>query len=844
MEPKYTPMMIQYLDVKKQYQDTILMYRLGDFYEMFFEDAITASKELGIALTGRDGGAKEKIAMCGVPFHAASGYIQKLIEKGYKVAIAEQLEDASASKGLVKRDVVQVITPGTFMEQGNDVSNHFIAALSVFDFNYVLAFCDLTTGEIFVETLDKKEYLIENELLSLNIKEVVVADNINNKDIAFLKEKEQILISQTKEQGFDSKDMAILKNINDFKQIKTCSLLINYLLETQKRELDYLQTVKEIENNQYLTMDYHTKSALELTSTLRNKDKYGSLLWLLDKTKTAMGSRLLKQWIDKPLMKQEAIEERLDIVALFCEHFIERETIKEILKEVYDLERLAARVAFGNVNARDLIWIAKSLSILPELRYQLSALNNPLADQLKNQLIDLSSIVELINKAFVDTPPIQIKDGGMFKDGFNNELDEYFNIRKNGKAWLLDFANKERERTGIKNLKIGFNKVFGYYIEVTRSYLSLVKDEFQYQRKQSLANAERFITPELKDMESKILNSQEKIETLEYELFIQVRNFVKDQVDKIQEVAKGIARIDTFISLAIVSSNNQYVRPKFNSNHQLKLIDGRHAVIEEVMKKKNYVENNIEVTGNTKVLLITGPNMGGKSTFMRQVAITVIMAQIGCFVPCSSADLPIFDQLFTRIGASDDLVSGQSTFMVEMLEANHALRNATENSLIIFDEIGRGTATFDGMAIAQSIVEYIATKLKSITFFSTHYHELTMLESKIEAIKNVHASVLEKDHEIVFLYKVQPGRANKSYGINVARLASLPENILSKASYLLSELENHNINDIIEKSDVGIVEPVKHIALTYLNKLDPMSLSPIEALSTLIELKDLVKEEV
>jgi len=842
MEQKYTPMMMQYLEIKKQYPDTIVMYRLGDFYEMFFDDAKTASKELEIALTGRDAGVEDRVPMCGVPFHAVNGYIQKLIEKGYKVAIAEQMEDANATKGIVKRDVVQVITPGAFMNQLTDTSNHFIAALGVFDFNYVLAFCDLTTGEMFVETLDKKLYLLENEVLSMQVREMIVSKEVEESTYLNLKEKHNILISYFEDAHLSQKKEEILIKIHDFKQIKTCSLLINYLLETQKRDLDYLQNVQEIKAESYLLMDYHTKAALELTSTLRSQEKYGSLLWLLDKTKTAMGSRLLKQWIHKPLVSKEDIEYRLDIVETFTQNFIERETIKEVLKEVYDLEKLAARVAYGNVNARDLLWIAKSLTLLPELKHQLLSLNHPYINDLVERISDFTSIISLIDNAFLETPPIQIKEGGMFKEGFNQELDEYFDIRKNGKQWILNFLEEEKVKTGIKNLKVGFNKVFGYYIEVTRSYLPLVKDEFNYQRKQSLANAERFITPELKEMESKIVSSQDKIENLEYELFLQIRNSVKEQVDKIQDAAKLLAQIDVYIALATVSSNNQYIRPIFNNQHHLEIHEGRHGVIEEVMKKSNYVENDICMDSEENILLITGPNMGGKSTYMRQIALTVIMAQIGCFVPCRQANLPIFDQLFTRIGASDDLVSGQSTFMVEMLEANHALRNATENSLIIFDEIGRGTATFDGMAIAQSIVEYIAKNIHCITLFSTHYHELTLLEDKITSVKNVHTSVQEKDNQIIFLYKIKDGKANKSYGVNVARLADLPESILGRADSLLVEFEKQDIQPIIQKEEPIISNQQLEI-VTYLSKIDPMNLSPIEALSTLVELKKMVKKE-
>lgn len=839
MKPKYTPMMMQYLEIKEQHPDTIVMFRLGDFYEMFFDDAKLVSRELDLTLTGRDAGAKERVPMCGVPHHAVQAYVQRLIDNGHKIAIVEQLEDPSMAEGIVKRGVIQIITPGTIMEN-NDHANNFIAALEVFDFHYSLAFCDLATGEFMVETIDKKQNVLENELLTMGIKELVTPQDTDVSIYDTLVQKNHIMISRFDDEHQQASHEQLLKEIKDFKQMKVASLLLNYLEQTQKRSIDYIQDIREIENNGYLAMDIYAKNALELTQTIRSKEKYGSLLWLLDKTKTAMGSRLLKQWIDKPLVDVDKINQRLDIVELFNNNFIERESIKEILKEVYDLERLAARVAFGNINARDLKWIGKTLKIVPELKYQLTTLNHPLTNKLADRLVDLSHITNLIEQAFVDTPPLSVKEGGMFKKGFNEQLDEYLDASTNGKQWILDFEQKEKEKTGIKNLRVGYNKVFGYYIEVTRSYLSQITDEMNYTRKQSLANAERFITPELKEMESKILNAEDKIMKVEYELFLQVREYVKKDVHLLQDVSKAIAEIDVYIALAQLSSQNRYVRPSFNQNHILHIENGRHAVIEEVMKKEKYVENDISMQEDETLLMITGPNMGGKSTYMRQVALTIIMAQIGCFVPASKAELPIFDQLFTRIGASDDLISGQSTFMVEMLEANRALRSATENSLIIFDEIGRGTATFDGMAIAQAMVEYIAKTIKCKALFSTHYHELTFLDEKIEGIKNVHASVMEKENDIVFLYKIKAGRANKSYGVNVARLALLPEDILNRAQVILNALEENNIEKTLEKAhDVLPEESLnrKSEVELYLDKMDPLNMSPMEALSALMELK-------
>ena len=842
MKPKYTPMMMQYLEIKEQHQDTIVMFRLGDFYEMFFDDAKMVSKELELTLTGRDAGAEERVPMCGVPHHAASAYIQRLVDHGHKVAIVEQLQDPSVAEGIVKRGVVQIITPGTMMDNGA-LDNNFICALMSFDFHYSLAFCDLQTGEMMVEAIEKKQHLLENEVLGMHVKEIVVPSLFNEEEYKTLQTQYHVMISKYDDDTHQTKFEHLFKQISDFKQMKVASLLLNYLEQTQKRDIDYIQQIQEIINDGYLKMDVYAKNALELTQTIRAKEKYGSLLWLLDKTKTAMGSRMLKQWIDKPLTDEAKINERLDIVELFNENFIERESIKEILKEVYDLERLAARVAYGNINARDVIWIGKTLKIIPELKYQLQTLNHPLTNELASRLIDLSHITDLIENAFVETPPLSIKEGGMFKKGFNEQLDEYLDASVNGKQWLLDFEKREREKTGINKLRVGYNKVFGYYIEVTRSYLPQITDDLNYTRKQSLANAERFITPELKEMEQKILTAEDKITKVEYELFLQIRDFIKKDVHLLQDVSKVIAQVDVFVALAQISSQNRYVRPMFNHDRYLEITDGRHAVIEEVMKQEKYVENSICMDQDTHLLMITGPNMGGKSTYMRQIALTVIMAQIGCFVPATMAKMPIFDQLFTRIGASDDLISGQSTFMVEMLEANRAISQATENSLVIFDEIGRGTATFDGMAIAQSMAEYFATHTKCKVLFSTHYHELTFLDERIQGIKNVHVSVMEKAKEVVFLYKIKEGRANKSYGVNVARLALLPDEILNRADVILKALEENNIEKTLE--DVNDVKTIVHenepsrVEL-YLNKMDPLNMSPMEALSALMELKKLV----
>lgn len=834
MKEKYSPMMMQYLGIKEQNKDSIVMFRLGDFYEMFFDDAIMVSKELELALTGKNAGAKERVPMCGVPFHSASGYIQRLVDNGHKVAIVEQLTDPG-KKGIVERGVVQIVTPGTIFDESlTQNRNNYIACMMTFDFVYTLAFCDITTGEFQVVNIDKQDNILNNQLATMEVKEIVVESNCT---YSF---REGIMVSRYDNETFNEKYQDIFKNIKDLKQIKVATLLLNYLIETQKRDLEHLQIIEEINNKDYMTMDLYTKKSLELTENARNHEKYGSLFWLLDMTKSAMGARLLKNYIDRPLLNQQAIEKRLDIVEIFTQQFIQRESIKEILKEVYDLERLSSRIAFGNINARDLKWIASSLKVIPELKQQLYSFNEDLTNQLADQLVDLSHITKLIDDAIIDNPPLTIKEGNIIKDHFSEDLDELRYLRDHGKQWLIDFEQKEREKTGIKNLKVGYNRVFGYYIEVTKGSLDQVKDEFEYTRKQSLSNAERFITPELKDMESKILSAQDKIEKLEYVLFTQIRNEIKKEVHLIQDVAKIIAQIDVYQSLAMLASENSYVRPIFNNNKTLEITEGRHGVIEKVMGHGQYVPNDVSIDEKNPVVLITGPNMGGKSTYMREVALMIIMAQIGSFVPAKYANLTIFDQIFTRIGASDDLISGQSTFMVEMLEANNALRYANENSLILFDEIGRGTATFDGMAIAQAMIEYIAKNIHCMTLFSTHYHELTFLEDKGLGIQNVHASARVDNDHLVFEYLIKKGKSNKSYGVNVAKLAKLPDEVIQRANRVLETLEENNVEDRLVEEKVTIIEKESEVE-KYLKTIDPMALSPLDALSTLIELKKLLK---
>lgn len=830
MKEKYSPMMMKYLELKADYQDAIVMYRIGDFYEMFFDDAIIASKAINLALTGKNAGVKERVPMCGVPFHAVEGYVEGLVNQGHKVVIVEQLSDPKA-KGLVERGVVQIVTPGTLMDfHANEKVNHFIGALGIFDFNYTLAYSDISTGEFYVMNIEKKEHVLKNQIETLGFKEIVVSDDF---------QMDGLMISHYDDSHIQDHYKKLFDKITDLKQIKVAANLLNYMLDTQKRDLEHIQVVEEVKKDEYIYMDASTKKSLELTANASG-EKYGTLLWLLDHTRSAMGGRMLKQWIDQPLLSEEKINRRMDMVEVFVDNFIERETIKDIINDIYDIEKLASRIAFGNVNARDLKWICSSLKVIPELKHQLLALDQPLLNDLAMQLVDLSSITKTIDDAIIDNPPLLVREGNIIKAGYSTELDELRDTKNNGKKWIAQFEQDERDRTGIKGLKVGYNRVFGYYIEITKSYLPQVKDEFEYTRKQSLSNAERYITPKLKEMEDKILSAQDRIIALEYEIFTQIREYIKKDVHLIQDVAKVVAQVDVYTSLAQIASKNAYVRPAFNYDHRLEIIDGRHPVVEEVISRQNYISNDVIMDQENEILLITGPNMGGKSTYMRQVTLTVILAQIGSFVPARFANMPVFDQIFTRIGASDDLISGQSTFMVEMLEANNALRYATENSLIIFDEIGRGTATFDGMALAQAILEYIGTKNHALTLFSTHYHELTMMQESFN-IKNVHADADVSGDHIQFLYKIKEGPSGQSYGINVAKLAKLPDEVIARASLILDSLEDNNIEHTLSAvSNEPVVVEKNSLVEEALAKIDPMALSPLDALSTLIELKKLL----
>lgn len=788
---EYTPMMRQYLTIKANYQDAFLFFRLGDFYEMFFDDALKASQILEITLTGREGGGTEKIPMCGVPYHSASGYIETLIDKGYKVAICEQVEDPKTTKGMVKREVVQLISPGTVMDEKGlkEKENNYISALySDGDARFGFAYCDLSTGELKATTLQAETNKLLNELTTLSAKELIV-DSANQALLPNnLKEELGLTISLEESTTLQADYQHLVDGEWREAERKAIAKLITYLAESQKRDLGHLQQAVHYETSHFMKMDYYSKRNLELSESNRGKGKQGTLLWLLDHTKTAMGGRLLKQWIDRPLIDKEIITQRQDDVAAFIHAFFERMDLVEHLKNVYDLERLAGRVAYGNVNARDLIQLRNSLYQIPKIKAILASIESDSLQTLAHKLDPCEELMTILEQAIIDSPPISIREGGIIKDGYNEQLDTYRDASRNGKSWIAELESKEREITGIKSLKVGFNRVFGYYIEVTRANTHHLP-EGRYERKQTLTNAERYITPELKEKEKLILEAEEKSVELEYQLFIEVREQVKTFIHRLQALAKLVSEIDCLQSFAEVSEKNHFIRPVLSETGELSVKQGRHPVVERVMGAQSYVANDCQMDDDREILLITGPNMSGKSTYMRQVALTAICAQIGCFVPAEEATLPIFDQIFTRIGAADDLIAGQSTFMVEMLEARNAIVNATKDSLILFDEIGRGTATYDGMALAQAIIEYIHENVKAKTLFSTHYHELTVLDQELASLANIHVSAVEENGKVVFLHKIKEGPADKSYGIHVAQLAELPADLIKRASQILAELE-------------------------------------------------------
>lgn len=834
---KNTPMMEQYLAIKNNYQDAILFYRLGDFYEMFYEDAIQAAQLLEVTLTSRNKNADDPIPMCGVPYHAAQGYIDTLISKGYKVAICEQVEDAKATKGMVKREVVQLVTPGTVMDsKGLEAkTNNYLTAIVQGEVAFGFAYVDLSTGELKTALLQDEEAVL-NETASLMTKEMVLGSNISEELKEKLGNRLSILFSEQKKIQETTEASFLTSDIQHELELEVTKKLITYLQLTQKRSLAHIQKALEYQPDHFLKMDHYSKFNLELTQSIRTGQKKGTLLWLLDETKTAMGGRLLKQWLDRPLIQEKHIHQRQEMVQSLLNAYFERADLQNLLTKVYDLERLAGRVAFGSVNGRDLIQLKTSLQQVPLLRELLIGINQGEWSNLLADLNPAEDIVELIERAIDEDAPLAITEGNVIKNNYHPKLDEYRHAMHNGKQWLAELEARERQETGIKTLKVGFNRVFGYYIEVTKANLIHLK-EGKYERKQTLTNAERFITPELKQMETLILEAEEKSVDLEYQLFIDVRETVKAAIDRLQKLAKLISTIDVLQAFALVSERYQYVRPILTNNSStLRITQGRHPVVEKVLGHQEYIPNDIEMDQEALILLITGPNMSGKSTYMRQLALTVVLAQIGCFVPAENAEIPIFDQIFTRIGASDDLIAGQSTFMVEMMEANQALRHATPNSLILFDELGRGTATYDGMALAQAIIEYIHQNVQAKTLFSTHYHELTVIDKTFSKVKNIHVGAVEKDGEVVFLHKMMDGPADKSYGIHVAKIAGLPELLLIRATEILSVLEagesvSDSYKEQVDKYPKKMDDSTQQLDL--FQELSPNETEVVEALKTL-----------
>ncbi|MHA6972112.1 DNA mismatch repair protein MutS [Levilactobacillus brevis] len=789
-----TPMMEQYQKIKDQYPDAFLFYRLGDFYEMFNEDAVKGSQLLELTLTTRSHSAKNPIPMCGVPHKAVQSYIDILVDQGYKVAICEQMEDPKLAKGMVKREVIQLVTPGTQTDTGaaGAKRNNYLTALTLADSGeYGLAYTDLSTGELKAAAITGEDAVL-NELMSLQTKEVVVDTTVAEGLRQRMKQLGMMISTQDAIQT-SSEISYVEQDLTTDLLRQVVGVLVTYVTVTQKRSLAHLQRAVVYQPTAFLKMDHASQTNLELTQNLRTKKKSGTLLWLLDETKTAMGGRLLKQWLDRPLIDRQQIENRQARVAALLDHYFERNSLQEELVKVYDLERLAGRVAFGSVNGRDLIQLQMSLEQVPQIQHTIEELDEPVFDTTLAGLDPVSDVADAIRAAIVPEPPLSVADGGVIRDGFNAQLDEYRDAMRNGKTWLAELEAHEREVTGINNLKIGYNHVFGYYIEVTKVNLSKLPAD-RYERKQTLTNAERFSTPELKEKERLILEAEEKSVALEYKLFVELREQVKAAITRLQKLAAVIASLDVLQSFAVVSEDYHFVQPKLVSGHQLKITQGRHPVVEKVLGRQSYVPNDVTMDDQTNILLITGPNMSGKSTYMRQLALTVIMAQMGCFVPAEAAEMPIFDQIFTRIGAADDLISGQSTFMVEMQEANRALSHATANSLILFDEIGRGTATYDGMALAQAIIEYVHNRVHAKTLFSTHYHELTALDESLKQLKNVHVGAVERDGDLVFLHQMQPGPADKSYGIHVAKLAGMPTKLLQRAEVILTDLEQSAAN--------------------------------------------------
>ena len=824
-EKKYTPMMQHYLKMKEENPDSILFYRLGDFYEMFFEDAKLVSQELDLVLTGRSAGVEEKVPMCGIPFHAANSYIQRLVKKGYKVAICEQLEDPSSAKGLVDRGIIKIITPGTYMDATMDAkSTNYMASCDVSSFEITVIYCELSTGELKYQTLQRSLVALQKALLEQNVSELVCPMTMDKKWMAALEEMDTMLISKHKKANIDPEDLPLLNGIESESLKEAFALLMAYLKDTQKQRIDHFLPIESMDKDKVLVMDYETKNHLELVSSQSSNAKAESLWSFMDKCQSAMGSRMLKRWIEYPLIDAEKIAKRQAAVKDLKENFMLRENLKEHLVYVYDMERLASRMAYGNASPRDVLQLVATLEHAKPILDLASSLNSYPEF---NDVPDCQELYNEIKNAIIENPPLTLKEGGVFNDGYNQELDEVRKIAKQGKDFILELEAKERERTGVKSLKVGYNRVFGYYIEVRNGNLDNIKEEFGYHPKQTLANATRFITQELKEKEEQILHAQETKVKLEQSLFNDLLLRIKRDLFDLHACAQALSTIDVLVSLAILASEKGYVCPVFHPGYNVNVVEGKHPILDDRMKKKRYVSNDWKMSEEEHIQLITGPNMGGKSTYMRQNALLVVMAQMGSFIPAKTAQLPIFDRIFTRIGASDDILTGKSTFMVEMMEANTALRYATKHSLILFDEIGRGTATYDAIGAK--------------TLFSTHYHELTELAEEHQSMRNVHVDVREEKNEIEFRYRVIEGKADKSYGINVAKLAHLPKVVLDRASQLLLNFENQDNNQNYQPSlfVMDQVQPEKSQLLQQLQELDIDSMTPRDALDCLYELKKL-----
>ena len=836
----YTPMMRQYLKVKENYPDALVFYRIGDFYEMFFDDAKTASRELDLVLTGKNAGVKDRVPMCGVPHHAVGSYIQRLVQRGYKIAIVEQMQDPKEAVGLVERDVIRVITPGTVIDEiGDEKESVYLASVEDYGYGYSVVMAEVSTGENFVENVAHTSSALAQNLLKNNAREIVVRKDFDNRVIRMLREM-QIVISYCDETEIREEYLPLCENLTRDPDRIAYGRMLNYLEATQKHMLAHLQTVSIEDENSILYMDFSTQQNLELIESLHRQSK-GQTLWtFLDVCRSSMGSRLLKKWIEKPLVNQAEIEKRYDRLEYLKKHFMNRQNLRDHLGQIYDLQRLITRIAMNSANAIDCVRLSKTLNQVPEI---LAAADSTEFDFCRS-VDPLSDLAKKLDGAFVENPPVLTSEGGMFRDGYSKELDEARTIQRNGREFISRMEAEERERTGIKTLKIGYNKVFGYYIEISKAAAAQVKEEWGYVRKQTLVGNERFISPQLKEKEDMILHAEENAIRIEKQLFAELTAEIRKSLAKLQKLSIVLAEIDCYAALAEISSRYGYVRPEFTDD-ELKIESGRHPILDEMMKDPKYVANSVEMNKDESILLITGPNMGGKSTYMRQTALIIIMAQMGCYVPAKSCRMPVFDRIFTRIGASDDILSGQSTFMVEMTEANRALQEATSHSLILFDEIGRGTSTYDGMALAQAMIEYIAACIHAKTLFSTHYHELTTLTDSIGCVRNVHVVVKEENDKVTFLYKIRDGAADRSYGINVARLAGLPDAVLERARGLQKELESKKrvVQQSYQLVEMKKEDPTAEDMLKKLRDVNPDDLSPREAWTMLEDLASEAKKK-